>query len=197
MQFLWYKKVVGQLIHLLDVIKKTLWAITFSSVNYWFSLALNHFKFPIGGTKQNKTKKFLRLTRFVIFWKLFKWIIAMISLRTDFAAFFLFLDAPFRPYPWKYILSYGFLADKSMCMSVEKRLLWQLSDFVQGLKTMLSLYKVDNFVSKMDKNVVEILEFTWISGIMPGIVVFKRRWSMGSDDMFVPAMFLVFLHFVW
>ena len=84
----------------------------------------------------------------------------MISLRTDFAAFFLFLDAPFRLYLWKYILSYGFLADKSMCMSVEKRLLWQLSDFVQGLKTMLSLYKVDNFVSKMDKNVVEILEFT-------------------------------------
>ena len=83
----------------------------------------------------------------------------MTSICTDFAAYFLFLDAPFRPYLWRYILFYGFLADKSMCMSVEKRLLWQLSDFVQGLKTMLFLYKVDNCFSKMDKNVAEILEF--------------------------------------
>lgn len=32
---------------------------------------------------------------------------------------------------------------------------------------------------------------------MPGIVVFKRRWSVGSDDLVVPAAFLVILHAVW
>ncbi|XP_014680563.1 PREDICTED: sn1-specific diacylglycerol lipase alpha-like [Priapulus caudatus] len=32
---------------------------------------------------------------------------------------------------------------------------------------------------------------------MPGIVVFKRRWSVGSDDLVVPAVFLCVLHLVW
>ena len=32
---------------------------------------------------------------------------------------------------------------------------------------------------------------------MPGIVVFRRRWSVGSDDLVVPAVILVFLHSVW
>ncbi|KAF6032247.1 hypothetical protein EB796_009466 [Bugula neritina] len=32
---------------------------------------------------------------------------------------------------------------------------------------------------------------------MPGLVVFNRRWSIGSDDLPVPAMILVFLNSVW
>ncbi|CAH1799397.1 unnamed protein product [Owenia fusiformis] len=32
---------------------------------------------------------------------------------------------------------------------------------------------------------------------MPGIVVFKRRWSVGSDDLVVPAVFLIVLHLIW
>ncbi|XP_031776610.1 sn1-specific diacylglycerol lipase alpha isoform X3 [Nasonia vitripennis] len=32
---------------------------------------------------------------------------------------------------------------------------------------------------------------------MPGIVVFRRRWSVGSDDLVVPGAFLFLLHLVW
>ena len=32
---------------------------------------------------------------------------------------------------------------------------------------------------------------------MPGIVVFQRRWSVGSDDLIVPASFLIAFHFLW
>ncbi|XP_048240108.1 diacylglycerol lipase-alpha-like isoform X10 [Haliotis rufescens] len=32
---------------------------------------------------------------------------------------------------------------------------------------------------------------------MPGIVVFRRRWSVGSDDLVVPAVFLLVLHAAW
>ncbi|XP_025097002.1 sn1-specific diacylglycerol lipase alpha-like isoform X4 [Pomacea canaliculata] len=32
---------------------------------------------------------------------------------------------------------------------------------------------------------------------MPGMVAFRRRWSVGSDDLVVPAVFLVILHTVW
>ncbi|XP_055709573.1 diacylglycerol lipase-alpha isoform X1 [Phlebotomus papatasi] len=32
---------------------------------------------------------------------------------------------------------------------------------------------------------------------MPGIVVFKRRWSVGSDDLVVPGVFLVTIHTIW
>ncbi|XP_059617635.1 diacylglycerol lipase-alpha isoform X3 [Phlebotomus argentipes] len=32
---------------------------------------------------------------------------------------------------------------------------------------------------------------------MPGIVVFKRRWSVGSDDLVVPGVFLVTIHAIW
>ncbi|KAL5274913.1 DAGLA family protein [Megaselia abdita] len=32
---------------------------------------------------------------------------------------------------------------------------------------------------------------------MPGLVVFRRRWSVGSDDLIVPAAFLLILHFIW
>lgn len=32
---------------------------------------------------------------------------------------------------------------------------------------------------------------------MPGIVVFKRRWSVGSDDFVVPAVLLLLLHSAW
>jgi sn1-specific diacylglycerol lipase len=32
---------------------------------------------------------------------------------------------------------------------------------------------------------------------MPGIIVFRRRWSVGSDDLVVPAVFLVVVHVVW
>ncbi|XP_055930624.1 diacylglycerol lipase-alpha-like isoform X2 [Argiope bruennichi] len=32
---------------------------------------------------------------------------------------------------------------------------------------------------------------------MPGIVVFKRRWSVGSDDFVVPAVILLLLHTAW
>lgn len=35
------------------------------------------------------------------------------------------------------------------------------------------------------------------SSIMPGIIVFKRRWSVGSDDLIVPAAFLVVIHTIW
>jgi sn1-specific diacylglycerol lipase len=32
---------------------------------------------------------------------------------------------------------------------------------------------------------------------MPGIVVFRRRWSVGSDDLVVPGAFLFLLHLFW
>ncbi|XP_077492793.1 inactivation no afterpotential E isoform X2 [Amblyomma americanum] len=32
---------------------------------------------------------------------------------------------------------------------------------------------------------------------MPGVVVFKRRWSVGSDDFVVPGIFLLLLHTIW
>ncbi|XP_058859043.1 diacylglycerol lipase-alpha isoform X2 [Acipenser ruthenus] len=32
---------------------------------------------------------------------------------------------------------------------------------------------------------------------MPGMVVFRRRWSVGSDDLVLPALFLFLLHAVW
>uniref|UniRef100_A0A8W8JMF5 Uncharacterized protein n=1 Tax=Magallana gigas TaxID=29159 RepID=A0A8W8JMF5_MAGGI len=32
---------------------------------------------------------------------------------------------------------------------------------------------------------------------MPGIVVFKRRWSAGSDDFVLPALTLMILHGIW
>ncbi|XP_056017088.1 diacylglycerol lipase-alpha-like isoform X3 [Ostrea edulis] len=32
---------------------------------------------------------------------------------------------------------------------------------------------------------------------MPGIVVFKRRWSAGSDDFVLPALLLMILHVIW
>ncbi|XP_050083818.1 diacylglycerol lipase-alpha isoform X2 [Anopheles aquasalis] len=33
--------------------------------------------------------------------------------------------------------------------------------------------------------------------MMPGIVVFRRRWSVGSDDLVVPGLFLLVIHFIW
>ncbi|CAG2189019.1 DAGL [Mytilus edulis] len=32
---------------------------------------------------------------------------------------------------------------------------------------------------------------------MPGIVLFQRRWSFGSDDLVVPAVVLLFMHIAW
>ncbi|XP_055616248.1 diacylglycerol lipase-alpha isoform X3 [Toxorhynchites rutilus septentrionalis] len=32
---------------------------------------------------------------------------------------------------------------------------------------------------------------------MPGIVVFRRRWSVGSDDLVVPGLFLFIIHLIW
>ncbi|MBN3294967.1 DGLA lipase, partial [Amia calva] len=32
---------------------------------------------------------------------------------------------------------------------------------------------------------------------MPGMVVFRRRWSVGSDDLVLPALFLFLLHSTW
>ncbi|XP_053682831.1 uncharacterized protein LOC128733182 [Sabethes cyaneus] len=32
---------------------------------------------------------------------------------------------------------------------------------------------------------------------MPGIVVFRRRWSVGSDDLVVPGLFLFVIHLIW
>ncbi|XP_021355357.1 sn1-specific diacylglycerol lipase alpha-like isoform X2 [Mizuhopecten yessoensis] len=32
---------------------------------------------------------------------------------------------------------------------------------------------------------------------MPGIVVFRRRWSFGSDDLVVPSIFLLTIHLTW
>ncbi|XP_067105601.1 diacylglycerol lipase-alpha [Osmerus mordax] len=32
---------------------------------------------------------------------------------------------------------------------------------------------------------------------MPGMVMFRRRWSVGSDDLVLPALFLFVLHCVW
>ncbi|KFP96264.1 Sn1-specific diacylglycerol lipase alpha, partial [Haliaeetus albicilla] len=32
---------------------------------------------------------------------------------------------------------------------------------------------------------------------LPGIVVFRRRWSVGSDDLVLPAVFLFLLHTTW
>lgn len=32
---------------------------------------------------------------------------------------------------------------------------------------------------------------------MPGIVVFRRRWSVGSDDLVVPGVFLFTIHLIW
>ncbi|XP_035779280.1 diacylglycerol lipase-alpha-like isoform X2 [Anopheles albimanus] len=33
--------------------------------------------------------------------------------------------------------------------------------------------------------------------MMPGIVAFRRRWSVGSDDLVVPGLFLLVIHFIW
>uniref|UniRef100_A0A1A8GWD1 Diacylglycerol lipase-alpha n=1 Tax=Nothobranchius korthausae TaxID=1143690 RepID=A0A1A8GWD1_9TELE len=32
---------------------------------------------------------------------------------------------------------------------------------------------------------------------MPGMVMFRRRWSVGSDDLVLPALFLFLIHCVW
>lgn len=32
---------------------------------------------------------------------------------------------------------------------------------------------------------------------MPGLVVFRRRWSAGSDDLVVPSSILLIVHLVW
>ncbi|CAG2106899.1 unnamed protein product [Medioppia subpectinata] len=32
---------------------------------------------------------------------------------------------------------------------------------------------------------------------MPGLVIFKRRWSVGSDDLVVPAAILLCIHVIW
>uniref|UniRef100_A0A8C1GGN2 Diacylglycerol lipase-alpha n=1 Tax=Cyprinus carpio TaxID=7962 RepID=A0A8C1GGN2_CYPCA len=32
---------------------------------------------------------------------------------------------------------------------------------------------------------------------MPGMVLFRRRWSVGSDDLVLPAFFLFLLHCIW
>ncbi|XP_056633606.1 diacylglycerol lipase-alpha isoform X2 [Diorhabda sublineata] len=32
---------------------------------------------------------------------------------------------------------------------------------------------------------------------MPGLVVFRRRWSVGSDDLVVPGVFLSTVHLIW
>ncbi len=32
---------------------------------------------------------------------------------------------------------------------------------------------------------------------MPGLVIFKRRWAVGSDDLVVPATILFTIHFIW
>ncbi|XP_062404852.1 diacylglycerol lipase-alpha isoform X1 [Sardina pilchardus] len=32
---------------------------------------------------------------------------------------------------------------------------------------------------------------------MPGMVLFRRRWSVGSDDLVLPALFLFLLHSIW
>ncbi|KAI5607806.1 sn1-specific diacylglycerol lipase alpha isoform X1, partial [Silurus asotus] len=32
---------------------------------------------------------------------------------------------------------------------------------------------------------------------MPGMVMFRRRWSVGSDDLVLPAFFLFILHCIW
>ena len=45
----------------------------------------------------------------------------------------------------------------------------------------------------------------WINGVyfvcfravMPGMVLFRRRWSVGSDDLVLPALFLFLLHSIW
>ncbi|XP_055038998.2 diacylglycerol lipase-alpha [Misgurnus anguillicaudatus] len=33
--------------------------------------------------------------------------------------------------------------------------------------------------------------------VMPGMVLFRRRWSVGSDDLVLPAFFLFILHCIW
>lgn len=32
---------------------------------------------------------------------------------------------------------------------------------------------------------------------MPGLIVFRRRWSVGSDDLVVPGAFLFTIHLIW
>ena len=32
---------------------------------------------------------------------------------------------------------------------------------------------------------------------MPGIVLYNRRWSLGSDDILIPAAFLALVHTIW
>ncbi|KAI1301230.1 Diacylglycerol lipase-alpha [Halotydeus destructor] len=32
---------------------------------------------------------------------------------------------------------------------------------------------------------------------MPGLIVFKRRWAVGSDDLIVPGIFLLVVHSCW
>ncbi|KAI1890097.1 hypothetical protein AGOR_G00169710 [Albula goreensis] len=38
---------------------------------------------------------------------------------------------------------------------------------------------------------------TQYRAVMPGMVVFRRRWSVGSDDLVLPALFLFLLHCTW
>ncbi|XP_036065990.1 diacylglycerol lipase-alpha isoform X4 [Oryzias melastigma] len=33
--------------------------------------------------------------------------------------------------------------------------------------------------------------------VMPGMVMFRRRWSVGSDDLVLPALFLFLIHCIW
>ena len=50
-----------------------------------------------------------------------------------------------------------------------------------------------------------ICMFTWVlispppphRAVMPGMVMFRRRWSVGSDDLVLPALFLFLLHCIW
>lgn len=32
---------------------------------------------------------------------------------------------------------------------------------------------------------------------MPGVIIFRRRWSVGSDDFVVPGLFLFTIHLIW
>ncbi|XP_041917446.1 diacylglycerol lipase-alpha isoform X3 [Alosa sapidissima] len=36
-----------------------------------------------------------------------------------------------------------------------------------------------------------------VGAVMPGMVLFRRRWSVGSDDLVLPALFLFLLHSIW
>ena len=32
---------------------------------------------------------------------------------------------------------------------------------------------------------------------MPGIVLYNRRWALGSDDILLPAVALALVHIIW